>query len=228
MPKLPPYDQVEFDAVRPVTGLIYHQVIDIPDGQIQNLRVKNFTDPSVAGADDFVIAYGDDSSTNIREYRVTTSGGTTTVTPVEFSPGVFVLTDSTTVVFDNITATSDGRIVITYDRLVNALPDQTSQYEFKTFDLRTTGVTIDGNASPSGHDRYVAGLSSPTRSSAKTTSTTHIIISAPISPAPGRRRRMSSMAEPAAGIRRFSPTISKLSISGFVITNIGDPAITAR
>ncbi len=44
----------------------------------------------------------------------------------------------------------DGRIEIAYDRLVNGAPDQTSQYDFKIFDLRTAGLTINNSTLSDG------------------------------------------------------------------------------
>ncbi len=144
------YDQIEFDIYKLGTnGTVFplHQVIAI--GNEQNIRLGEFSDPSVAGRDDFVLAYGDDTGTHIQEYGVTTSDGTITVTQLTsiFDPG--------TQAFANMTLMGDGRVELTYDDKLAA--DQTSQLDFKIFDLRAAGVTFNGQTNPTGHDDYIAG-----------------------------------------------------------------------
>jgi VCBS repeat-containing protein len=150
------YDQIEFDML---TGngnnqgsgaVVFHTTFQIADGDPQNLRIGDFVDPFNSSQDDVVIVYGDDSGTHILEYGVTNNG--TTVTQLAS------FTDPTTQAFSNMTVLADGRITITYDDLVNASPDQTSQYLFKTFDLRTTGITINDSSIPfDGQNKYFAG-----------------------------------------------------------------------
>jgi hypothetical protein len=142
------YDQVEFNVERLGAG-VFHQVIAIPDGDPQNIRLGEYSDPNVAGKDYFVLAYGDDSGTHIREYSVTTTDSAITVTQVES------LFDPSTQAFANMTVLGDGRIELTYDDKLAS--DQTSQLDLKVFDLRTTGVTFNGQTNPTGHDNYIAG-----------------------------------------------------------------------
>ena len=144
-------DQVEFALFKAGTGggLVTQSEFQILDGEAQNIRINEFADPFTAGQEDIVLAYGDDTGTHINEYGVKTSGATTTVTPLAS------FTDPTAQAFDNLTILGDGRIAITYDDLVNPSPDETSQYDFKIFDLRSQGLnnptlsTIQAN--------YVAG-----------------------------------------------------------------------
>src|SRR5262249_18494963 len=131
------YDQIEFDVVKTGATITvpFHQVIAIPDGNPQNIRLGQFSDPNVAGKDYFVLAYGDDTGTHIQEYSVTTLNGAITVSQV----ASFI--DPTTQAFANMTVPGDGRIEITYDNKLAA--DQTSQLDLKIFDLRTTGLTFN-------------------------------------------------------------------------------------
>ena len=149
------HDQVEFDVL---TGngngqgsgaVVFHTTFQIANGDPQNLRIGEFVDPTVAGQDDVVIVYGDDTGTHILEYGVTNSGNTVTE--------LASFTDPTTQAFQNLTIMGDGRITLTYDNLVNALPDETSQYLFKTFDLRTSGITINDSSLSDSQNKYFAG-----------------------------------------------------------------------
>jgi hypothetical protein len=65
--------------------------------------------------------------------------------------------DPSTHAYANITSLGDGRVMVTYDNQL--APDQTSQLEFKIFDLRTAHVTFDGQTNHTGHDNYIAGTS---------------------------------------------------------------------
>ncbi|MDB5637834.1 MAG: Ig family protein, partial [Bradyrhizobium sp.] len=143
------HDQVEF-ALTGTGG--FHTTFQIADGLAQNIRIGEFSDPAVAGQDDVVVVYGDDFGTHILEYGVT-NGSTqqaTVATLASFS-------DPTTEAFGNLTVMGDGRMTLTYDNLVNALPDETSQYLFKTFDLRTTGLNVNDSSLNDGQNKYFAG-----------------------------------------------------------------------
>ena len=141
-------DQVEF-AVATSSGSIVsgsRSTFQIADGEAQNVRIGEFTDAFNSSRDDVVVVYGDDTGTHIEEYGVTATG--TTVTLLDS------FTDPSAQAFDNLTIMGDGRIAIVYDDLVNPSPDQTSQYDFKLFDLRTQGLSETlGNS----QDNYIAG-----------------------------------------------------------------------
>jgi hypothetical protein len=142
------HDQVEF-----VLTNVFRTTFQIADGNAQNVRIGEFSDPAIAGQDDVVVVYGDDSGTHIIEYGVTTNS----VTHVTTAATLASFTDPTTEAFGNLTIMGDGRITLTYDNLVNALPDETSQYLFKTFDLRTAGITVNDSTHTDGQNQYIAG-----------------------------------------------------------------------
>ncbi|MBV9462187.1 MAG: hypothetical protein JO141_32370, partial [Bradyrhizobium sp.] len=143
------HDQVEFDVLHGDGSGVSHATFQIPDGDPQNIRLGEFTDPANSSQDDVVVVYGDDSGTHILEYAVTNGGSTVTE--------LASFTDPTTQAFDNLTVLGDGRITLTYDQLVNPSPDETSQYLFKTFDLRTAGIHIDDSGKTDAQNQYVAG-----------------------------------------------------------------------
>jgi VCBS repeat-containing protein len=142
------HDQVEFFIANGTNS--YRQTFQIADGNAQNVRIGEFTDPANSNQDDVVVVCGDDFGTHILEYGVTNSGNT--YTPLAS------FTDPTTQAFSNLTVMGDGRITLTYDNLVNPSPgDETSQYLFKTFDLRTSGLNVSAPRSPDGENKYFAG-----------------------------------------------------------------------
>jgi hypothetical protein len=139
-------DQIEFAVFKTGTGVI-KQVEFQTDGNAQNIRVGEFTDPVASTTqDDVVVVYGDDTGTHILEYGIT--GGGTAVNLLES------ITAPATTAFGNMTVMGDGRIAISYDDLVNPSPDQTSQYDFQIFDLRTQGLNATLTAS---QNNYVSG-----------------------------------------------------------------------
>jgi Cadherin-like/Cadherin-like domain len=148
------YDQVEFvvdksnTIVRPTVGggTDPNGVAILTDAQ--NIRLDEYSDPYVSGRDDFVLVYGDDTGTHIKEYGVTTTNNVMSVTLLASA------FDPTTHAFANMRALGDGRVVVTYDHQL--APDQTSQLDFKIFDLRTGPVTFNSHT---GHDNYIAGTS---------------------------------------------------------------------
>ena len=73
------HDQVEFVAFKPGTGVISRAQFQFAAGDVQNVRVATYTDPTNAANDYAVLAYGDNSGTHIVEYQFTTLGTTTTV-----------------------------------------------------------------------------------------------------------------------------------------------------
>ena len=111
------------------------------------MRLISWADPVVAGQDDVVLAYGDSTGTHINEYKITTSGTTTTVTPLAS------FTDPTTIQFKQLTSLGDGRVAISYDKVLDS--SETSQQTIKTFDFRTAGLS--NPALSSSHDNYIAG-----------------------------------------------------------------------
>ena len=143
------HDQVEFAAVSSSgTQLTLPSSISafqIADGQAQNVRIGEFTDPVHSTQDDVVVVYGDDTGTHINEYAVTSNG--TVVTLIDS------ITDATSQAFDNLTVLGDGRIAITYDDTVNP-SNSTSQYDFQIFDLRTQGLDETLSAT---QNNYIAG-----------------------------------------------------------------------
>ena len=143
------YDQIEFNVFRSTN--IFHQVIPFANGNIENIRLGTFSDPNVSGTDYFVLAFGDDSGTTIREYSVRT-GAVTTVTQVA---NIWDPATGPQKAFSNMTVLGGGRVALTYDDVL--APDQTSQLDFKIFDLRTTGDVFNGQVNPTGHDDYIAG-----------------------------------------------------------------------
>jgi hypothetical protein len=144
------HDQVEFAVANSGTGaVIFQTTFQMADGDPQNVRIGAFVDPVNSSQDDVVVVYGDDTGTHILEYAVTNSGNTVSQ--------IANFTDPTTQTFGNLTVMGDGRITITYDELVNALPDETSQYAFKTFDLRTSGLTVNDSTGSDQVNKYFAG-----------------------------------------------------------------------
>ncbi|MGC1777862.1 MAG: hypothetical protein WBB34_07930, partial [Xanthobacteraceae bacterium] len=144
-------DQVEFALFRTGTGMgtgtVYQAEVQIADGNAQNVRVVEFADP-LTGQDDVVAAYGDATGTHVVEYGVTSSGTTTTVTLLD------TFTDPTTQTFDTLTALGDGRIALGYNELVNGSPDETSQFSYNIYDLRSQG--LDETLSTT-QNNYIAG-----------------------------------------------------------------------
>ena len=105
------------------TGLIFRSAFQMADGNPQNIRIGEFTDPVHSLQDDYVVVYGDDSSTHILEYGVTTNATTGNATVVLLAS----ITTPATTAFGSMTVMGDGRIVVNYNDLVNPSPDQTSQ-----------------------------------------------------------------------------------------------------
>jgi hypothetical protein len=141
------HDQVELALVQPGTGVVDRFLFDSPNGRAQNVRVVTYSDPS--GKDYAVLYYGDSSMTTLIEFTPFTTGVGTKLTPVA------VVADPTTVAATAITSLGDGRIEVLYDNVLDA--NQTSQDNFKVFDLRTSGVNINDSAFNDGHAKYVAG-----------------------------------------------------------------------
>jgi hypothetical protein len=144
------HDQVEL-AFTKSGGTINHPraTFQIADGLAQNVRVAEWSDSTIAGQDDVVLAYGDASGTHLVEYSVHTSGSITTVNQIAS------VTDATTSTFVSITALGDGRVGISYDNVLDA--NQTSQDLLKIFDFRSTGLNINDSTFTDGQSKYVAG-----------------------------------------------------------------------
>jgi len=151
------YDQVEFLIDK--SGTIFRPIVgggSDPSGvailsDAQNIRLDSYSDPQVSGQDDFVLVYGDETGTYIKEYGITTTNNVMSVTLLV---SVF---DPTIHAFANMRALGDGRVVVTYDNQLAS--DQSSQLDLKIFDLRTGPVTFDGQNNPTHHDNYIAGTS---------------------------------------------------------------------
>jgi hypothetical protein len=141
-------DQVEFALYKPSAGTVeYQSEFQIADGQAQNVRVGEFADPFTSSQDDVIVAYGDDTGTHILEYGISGNGANVAL--------LADFTDPTEQAFDNLTIMGDGRIAITYNDLVNPSPDETSQYDFTIFDLRTQG--LDNPTLGTTQNNYIAG-----------------------------------------------------------------------
>ena len=144
------HDQVEFAVFVSGTGVIFRNTFNIQNNNdAQDVRVATYSDPNIPGKDYAVLYYGDSSTTNLIEYSATTTAGVTQISPVA------VVADPTTVAAGSVSALGDGRIEVGYDNILD--PNQTSQDNFKIFDLRTTGVNIDDHTLNDGHAKDVAG-----------------------------------------------------------------------
>ena len=145
-------DQVEVAAIKPGSGSVAVEAraeFQIADGQAQNVRVGEFTDPVNSSQDDVVVVYGDDTGTHIIEYDVTNDGAT--VNPLTS------FTDPTTQAFGNLTILGNGLIAITYDDLIDSSTGETSQFDFKLFDLARAGLDLTPADLSSTEANYIAG-----------------------------------------------------------------------
>ena len=77
-----------------------------------------------------MLVYGDNTATNIIEFD--SSGNQ-----------VAAIVDPTTQAYSSLASLGDGRIAISYDEPAGT--GATSQYDFKIFDLRTTGININNS-----------------------------------------------------------------------------------
>ena len=135
------HDQVEFVIYDPgvINGHTAHIVsrstFQIADGNPQNVRLGSFGDLAV-------LAYGDNTNTQLVEFN---------------SSGVQLasITDPTTQAFGQFASLGDGRFAIGYDNVIDG--NQTSQYDFKIFDLRTSAINVNDASLTDGKDKYVAG-----------------------------------------------------------------------
>ena len=135
-------DQVEFDVDKSVTGVVYHFTAQLADAQ--SVILTSYT---LNGIDYAVLAYGDATATHLVDFQVT--GGGATVTEVAS------ITDPTAQAYSNLSSLGDGRITIEYDDTLDA--SGTSQYDFRTFDFRTSGLSINDSSLSDGQDKYIAG-----------------------------------------------------------------------
>ena len=143
-------DQVEIAAIKPGGGSVTVEAraeIKIADGDAQNVRIGEFTDPNNSAQDDVVVVYGDDTGTHILEFAVINTGATVNQ--------IADITDPTTQTFDNLTILGNGLIAITYDDLIDSSTGETSQYDFKLFDLAQQG--LDNPTLSSTEANYIAG-----------------------------------------------------------------------
>jgi hypothetical protein len=132
------HDQVEYYVY---TGGASNSrsAFQIADGNAQNVRLGSV---NIGGQVFEVLAYGDNTATHIIEFDA--NGNV-----------VASIVDPTAQAYDSLTFLGDGRIVIGYDDTIDA--DNTSQYNFKIFDLRTTGININDSTNTDGKDQLVAG-----------------------------------------------------------------------
>jgi hypothetical protein len=119
------HDQVEF-VLDNGSSVISRTTFQIADGTAQNVRLGTV---NLGGQLFEVLAYGDNTATDIVEFNATTGAE------------VASIVDPTTQAYSTLAVLGDGRIAIGYDEPVNA--GGTSQYTFKIFDLRTTGININ-------------------------------------------------------------------------------------
>ena len=138
-------DQVEFVIDKPGTGLINigsttHFTVQLADAQDVHLTTYS------VGTNDFVVlAYGDATATHLVDFEISNSGATVTE--------VGSITDPTTQPYSDITSLGDGRIAVEYDNVLDS--SQTSQYETKIFDFRTSGLSDPTLSTTQAN--YVAG-----------------------------------------------------------------------
>src|SRR6185437_6747753 len=114
-------------------------VFPVGDDLQQTVRLTTFRYANQSFA---VLAYGDDTATNIVEFD--SSGNE-----------VAAFVDPTTQVFGQLINLGDSRIAIAYDNNLDA--NFTSQYDFKIFDLRSVGLIIDDRTLTDNKTKYVAG-----------------------------------------------------------------------
>ncbi|WFU32409.1 Ig-like domain-containing protein [Bradyrhizobium brasilense] len=128
-------NQVEFVIFQPLVGVVARHTFQTSGTAPEKVRLQ-LESNSV-----FVLAYGDDTATNI--VRFDTSGN------------VFgTATDSTDHLFDSIAVLGDGRVAVLYDNALD--PSSTSQIVSHVFDFRT-GVNINDFSVVDGNNKYVAG-----------------------------------------------------------------------
>ena len=118
------HDQVEY-VLDNGSAVIKQLTFQIGDGQAQNVRLATI---NIGGQAFEVLVYGDNTSTNIVEFD--SSGNQ-----------VAAIVDPTTQAYSSLASLGDGRIAISYDEPAGT--GATSQYDFKIFDLRTTGININ-------------------------------------------------------------------------------------
>ena len=119
------HDQVEF-VLDNGSSVISRTTFQIADATAQNVRLGTV---NLGGQLFEVLVYGDNTATHIVEFNATTGNQ------------VASIIDPTTQAYGAFTVLGDGRIAIGYDEPVDA--SGTSQYNFKIFDLRTTGININ-------------------------------------------------------------------------------------
>ena len=118
------HDQVEF-ALDNGSNVVSRTTFQIANDQAQNVRLATV---NVGGQLFEVLVYGDNTATHIVEFNAS-------------GQQVASILDTTTQAYGALTVLGDGRIAIGYDNPVDA--NGTTQYNFKIFDLRTTGLNIN-------------------------------------------------------------------------------------
>jgi hypothetical protein len=136
-------DQVEFVVTG--SGLTSpRRTFQIADGNPQNVRVVMINNNA-----DAVLAYGDNTATHIVEYAIVNN----TLTQIAS------ITDPTTHAYTQLFSLGDGRVAISYDNTLDI--SQTSQFDFKVFDLRTAALSGTGvgdfSSYNDGQTKYIAG-----------------------------------------------------------------------
>ena len=141
------HDQVELVFFNPGTRhIISQQTFQISDNEVQNLRLATLS------GDKALLVYGDDTATHITEFN---PDGSVYGTPV---------VDRTTHTFSNITVFDGGgggRVAINYTNVIDTNPNsptyETSQIDYKIFDMRTGPAVVDRSGLNDGQDWYQAG-----------------------------------------------------------------------
>jgi len=139
------FDQVEFAIYTASGTMVTQQTFQIPDGNQQSVALDTAT---IDGTNVVVLAYGDDTGTNVVEFNANTGAEMASF----FNPA--------TTIFNHVgiltnSAGTDGRLVLTYD---NVLGDGvTTQYVTDIYDLRTVGLSVNDASGTFTSDQYFAG-----------------------------------------------------------------------
>ena len=137
-------DQVEFVVVKPGSGGIFRFKTGPALTDVQNVRVVTYSQ----GINDFaVLAYGDGTATHLVDFEISSSGGTVTQ--------IASITDPTTQPFSAVTSLGDGRVAVEYDDVVG--PNLTTQYNYKIFDFRTSGLNINDSTPTASITSSISG-----------------------------------------------------------------------
>ena len=132
------YDQVEF-ALYTQSGSLVSSISTFQVADAQNIELQTAT---IDGANVEILAYGDNTGTHVVEFDAS-------------GHEVASLFDPSTTTFDQFGGFGDGRISLTYDKVLDS--SGTSQYTTDIYDLRTSGLNINDTGVTLTSDEYFAG-----------------------------------------------------------------------